>query len=404
VITRSIQVASIYGVAAAGAAQKAGKAAMNKQMDKVKKTAKKAANGAVKEAKEEVKKADEKAEGKGEEEEAERRLLEQVDDVVHVAAGAGLLGAGSFFGAGALGARMLSALEGAADPRFLTEAAGKAAEEATKKKGFIAGLWGFLFPTGGLSQSAVLMIAQLLNFFVASKGVYDDCDSQFDSKFWQAWLSGECLIYFGEILLLVVFMLATPEFPYSIKALWKEDISAITLIILSAMTIIILNSLWGYKMVKLAISKIKDIHETIIVYKEKAISTYEYAMSVYEVCKERAKIMMGDDAKKKRELKEEIYAGFKQQMFETCPWLETAQRLREQYLPQFFQDPEEGGYCGDLQIALCLVALVGLGYGIFCILHYHAVKAIHHGIHHIAKHADHYTGEDSNSTKKLLLL
>ena len=25
-------------------------------------------------------------------------------------------------------------------------------------------------------------------------------------RFWTAWLSGECLIYFGEIMLLVVFM------------------------------------------------------------------------------------------------------------------------------------------------------------------------------------------------------
>merc|ERR1719313_1290840 len=122
-----------------------------------------------------------------------------------------------------------------------------------------ASTWHYLFPTGGLSQAAVLMIAQLLNFAVATKGVFDDCDATLDVKFWAAWLSGECLIYFGEIMLLVVFMLATPEFPYSVKALWKEDISAITLIIISALTIIILNSLWGYKMIKLGISKIRVI-------------------------------------------------------------------------------------------------------------------------------------------------
>merc|ERR1719240_145807 len=97
--------------------------------------------------------------------------------------------------------------------------------------------------------------------------------------------------------------------------------------------------------------------------------------------------MMGDDQKKKRELKEEIYAGFKQSIFETCPWLETAQRLREQYAPKCMQDPEEGGYFGDLQIALSLIALFGLVYAVIVILHHHTVKAIHHGIHHLAEHA-----------------
>jgi hypothetical protein len=205
-------------------------------------------------------------------------------------------------------------------------------------------------------------------------------------KFWRAWLSGECLIYFGEILLLIVFMLATPEFPYSVKALWKEDISAITMIALSALTIIVLNSLWFVKQIEFAISKIKEIKTTAAAYREKAIQQYEYAKSVYAVCKDRAIIMCGDDAKKKREVREEVYAGLKQQLFDTCPWLETAQRLREQYAPTFLQDPEDGGYFGDKEIGAFLLVIGIIVWLVIKILHHHAKKAIHAGLHHLAGH------------------
>jgi hypothetical protein len=301
-------------------------------------------------------------------------------------------------------------VEGAADSRFLAEAAEKVLaaaaikaeekiKEKSKEKAGAAGLWTFLFPTGGLSQAAVLMIAQLLNFFVATKGVLDENEGKFNWAFWEKWLSGECLIYFGEILLLIVFMLATPEFPYSVKALWKEDISAITLMVLSAMTIVVLNALWGVKMVKTAISKIKEAKTTAVAYREKAIQQWEYLKSVYTVCKERAHIMMGDDAKKKREVKEEIYAGFKQQLFETCPWLETAQRFREEHAPTCCQDPDDGGYFGDKEIALALVVTGLLVWLILKILHHHATKAIHHGIHHLAKHHAYHVTDALNSAK-----
>jgi hypothetical protein len=233
------------------------------------------------------------------------------------------------------------------------------------------------------------MIAQVLNFCVATKGVMDDAEGD-RWKFWEKWLSGECLIYFGEILLLVVFMMATPEFPYSYKPLWKEDISAITMIFLSAMTILVLNSLWFYGMFWKAIDKIKEIKTTAAAYREKAIQNWEYAKSVYTVCKERFHIMTGNDAKKKREVREEVYAGFKQQLHEACPWIETVQRLREQYAPQWMQDPDDGGRCGDMHIAGVMILVGVIGYGIFKILHHHAVKAIHHGIHHVAKHGGEY--------------
>jgi hypothetical protein len=210
------------------------------------------------------------------------------------------------------------------------------------------------------------------------------------TKFWTTFFSGECWIYTGEVLLLVVFMLATPEFPYSVKALWKEDISAITMIFLSALTIIVLNSLWGYNQIKMLIGKIAEIKSTLAAWKEKAIQNWEYAKSVYTVCKERFHIMTGNDAKKKREVREEVYAGFKQQLHEACPWIETVQRLREQYAPQWMQDPDDGGRCGDMHIAGVMILVGVIGYGIFKILHHHAVKAIHHGIHHVAKHGGEY--------------
>jgi hypothetical protein len=194
VLTRSIQVISIYGVAAAGAAQAAGKAAMEGAMDKVKSAAKAEVDGAVKEAKKEIKAEageakkeikDAAAEGAkdavgGEE---TKRMLAEVDDVIHVATGVGLFGTGGFIGAGAIGGRMLSAVEGAADVRFLAAAAEKAVKHASKKEA--KGLWSFFFPTGGLSQAAVLMIAQGLNFCVATKGVYDDSEGEM-GKFWRA--------------------------------------------------------------------------------------------------------------------------------------------------------------------------------------------------------------------------
>jgi hypothetical protein len=413
VFTRSIQVISIYGVAAAGAAQEAGKAAMEGAMDKVKSAAKKEVDGAVKEAESEIKaeakdKAAEGAEAAAEAAAppaappaAKERMLGEVNDVLHIATGAGLFSTGTLIGAGAIGARLLRAVEGAAEPRFLEAEPRFLAEEAAhhhavhhakKAAGFLKGIWNFFFPTPGLSQGAVLMFAQLINFFVSTKGALDEAEGDLSvcplGKFWTTWLSGECLIYFGEIMLLVVFMLATPEFPYSVKALWKEDISAITMIALSALTILVLNSLWGISMIKLAISKVAEIRTTMAAWKEKAIQNWEYAKSVYTVCKDRAIIMCGDDAKKKREVREEIYAGFKQQLFETCPWLETAQRLREQYAPKCMQDPEDGGYFGDKEIGAILIVVFGLGYLIFKILHHHAVKAVHHGLHHLAKHGD----------------
>merc|ERR1719478_451750 len=210
---------------------------------------------------------------------------DMVDEAIHVATGAGLFGSAGFLGAGALGARILTAVGGAADARLLQAA-------PPRRLTIIGSLWSFFFPTAGLSQAAVLMIAQLINFFVATKGVLDDSEGD-RGKFWTAWLSGECLIYFGEILLLVVFMLATPEFPYSVKALWKEDISAITLIIVSAMTILVLNSLWFYKTFWMIIGKIKDFKATALAYKEKAVQNYERFKEIYGVMKNRVVILYG---------------------------------------------------------------------------------------------------------------
>lgn len=187
-------------------------------------------------------------------------------------------------------------------------------------------------------------------------------------------------------MLLVVFMLATPEFPYSVKALWKEDISAITMIFLSALTIIVLNSLWGYNQIKMLIGKIAEIKSTLAAWKEKAIQNWEYAKSVWSVCKDRCTIMCGDDAKKKREVKEEVYAECKKAMFDACPWMESAQRFREENMPKCCQDPEDGGYFGDKEVAFIMILVGGLIYLIFKILHHHAKKAVHHGLHHIAKH------------------
>merc|ERR1719399_247249 len=125
---------------------------------------------------------------------------DMVDEAIHVATGAGLFGSAGFLGAGALGARILTAVEGVADARLLTAVGGAADARLLqaappRRLTIIGSLWSFFFPTAGLSQAAVLMIAQFINFFVATKGVLDDSEGD-RTKFWTAWLSGECLIYF----------------------------------------------------------------------------------------------------------------------------------------------------------------------------------------------------------------
>merc|ERR1719478_1428865 len=101
---------------------------------------------------------------------------DMVDEAIHVATGAGLFGSAGFLGAGALGARILTAVEGVADARLLTAVGGAADARLLqaappRRLTIIGSLWSFFFPTAGLSQAAVLMIAQLINFFVATKGV-----------------------------------------------------------------------------------------------------------------------------------------------------------------------------------------------------------------------------------------
>jgi len=337
---------------------------------------------------------------------------DMVDEAIHVATGAGLFGSAGFLGAGALGARILTAVEGVADARLLTAVGGAADARLLqaappRRLTIIGSLWSFFFPTAGLSQAAVLMIAQLINFFVATKGVLDDSEGD-RGKFWTAWLSGECLIYFGEIMLLVVFMLATPDFPYSVKALWKEDISAITLIIVSAMTILVLNSLWFYKTFWMIIGKIKDFKATALAYKEKAIQNWERFKEIYGVVKNRVVILCGDPSnpetsqKKKNEVKEEIRSEIKKSILDMCPWLETVQRMREQYAPDWLQDPEHEsgkGMVGDTQMAIILLVFIVLIFLIFKILHHHATKALHHGLHHMAKHAAEYTKSAEEAEK-----
>jgi hypothetical protein len=248
----------------------------------------------------------------------------------------------SIFGVAAAGAAKKAGKAAMGDATAKMEAAAEA-EAEKESAGPIKQLEKYLFPTSGLQQAGVLAVATLLNFAVAFKKEWDEADNTADMI--AAMSGGEVWIYFSEFVLLSVLFMATPEFPFSVKALWKEEISALVLIAYSALTIIILNLAFFYKMFFKAIAYIRDLKMKAKVWIEQAKQQWAVAKMVFFQCTGAIRIVYSGTKGERKELKAQIWAKVTKTALDICPFLDTLDEMRVEHGPMFCQRYSDGGWC-----------------------------------------------------------